>query len=107
MVVSFSSLPRIRAVPEVGKTRRKRILSVVVFPAPFGPEQAKDFARLHLEVQGIERPFDPRLPEPDAIFFGQPVDFDGKHSSELTDWLKRQPEPRLHPSPKFGSLHLL
>ena len=48
-------------------------------PRPIGTQQTKDFARLHLEVEGIQSPLDPRLPESHAIFFCQTVDFDGKH----------------------------
>ena len=32
-------------------------------PRPIRAQQAEDFARLHLEVQGIQSPFNPRLPE--------------------------------------------
>ena len=42
-------------MPEVGITRVVSIPTVVVFPAPFGPEEPEDLALGHLEVEVVDR----------------------------------------------------
>ena len=57
------------ALPAVGRTRPRMMRSVVVFPAPFGPEEAGDRALAHLEAQVVDRD---GLPEP----LGEVLDLD-------------------------------
>ena len=54
--VGLTSNPATRAVPESGRDRVVRTLTVVDLPAPLGPEQAEDRARLDGEVEAVERP---------------------------------------------------
>ena len=63
-------LPRMRADPLVGKISCISSLSVVLFPAPFGPEEAEDLARLDAEGQRVERAIRTRPPEANEIVLG-------------------------------------
>ena len=49
------SSPRMRSSPLVGFDTQPIIRMVDVLPAPFGPEEAERLARLHLEVDAVDR----------------------------------------------------
>ena len=49
------------ALPAVGRTRPRMTRSVVVFPAPFGPEESRNRALANLEAQVVDGD---GLPEP-------------------------------------------
>ena len=65
---------RISARPEVGKTSCISSLSVVVLPAPFGPEKPEDLARLDRKRQPIERAIRTGSPEADRVVLRELVD---------------------------------
>ena len=50
-----TSIPAISAVPAVGLSSVARIRSVVVLPAPFGPDEAEDLALGDVEVEAGDR----------------------------------------------------
>ena len=49
-----TSMPRTLTSPPSGLRRPSRISTVVVLPAPFGPEQPEDLARRDLEVDAVD-----------------------------------------------------
>ncbi len=53
--------PPISISPSVGSSKPAIIRSVVVLPQPDGPEQREELARLHLEVDVVDRD---EIPEP-------------------------------------------
>ena len=60
-----TSTPKMEASPASIGSRVASILSMVVLPAPLGPEHAEDLAATHLEVDRVDRALRPEgLDEP-------------------------------------------
>ena len=69
---SAGSTPSVCTVPPLRLRNPSRISTVVVFPAPFGPEQGEDLALLHLEADVAHRH---RVP----VGLGQVLHADRRH----------------------------
>ena len=66
-----TSTPSTVACPPSGARRPSRISTVVVLPAPFGPEQAEDLAAGDVEVDAVDR-------DEVAVALDQPADADDR-----------------------------
>ena len=74
MARSPTGRPRISARPDVGKISCISSFSVVVLPAPFGPEEAEHLAAVDLERQAVERAVRAPPPEADRVVLGELLD---------------------------------
>ena len=74
VATSPTGRPRISARPAVGKISCMSSFSVVVLPAPFGPEEPEHFPGLDAERQTVQRtvPAPPR--EADGVILGELFD---------------------------------